>query len=60
MINIRSETIPTEAKTCVKKGFSLILRLYLLANRLVSMVNLTSFTMTLSRENPFVSFCFVS
>jgi len=58
MISIRSETIPTEARTCVKKGFSPKSRMYLLVNRLVSTVNLTSFFRTLFwKKIPFVSFC---
>ena len=52
----RRETIATEAKTCVKMIASQGLWVYLLVNKLVSMVNLTIFTRALSLKPPSVSF----
>jgi hypothetical protein len=52
----RSETIPTVAKIGVKINASLKLEVYLLVNKLVSIVNLIIFTRALSLKMPSVSF----
>ncbi len=52
----RSDTIPTEAETCVKMIVLLTSREYLLVNKLVSTVNRTTFTSALSWKNPSASF----
>jgi hypothetical protein len=52
----RRETIPTEAKTCVKMIVFQELWDYLLVNKLVSTVNLTIFTRELALKAQSVSF----
>ena len=52
----RSEIIPTVAKICVKIIASPKLEVYLLVNKLVSIVNLIIFTRALSLKMPSVSF----
>ena len=52
----RIEIIPTVARICVKIIASLKLEVYLLVNKLVSIVNLIIFTRALSLKMPSVSF----